>query len=119
MKNVLVLGASLYADRYSNMAMRKLKSKGYAVFSLGKRSGTVADMEIFTAQFAIKNVYAISLYLNALNQKDYYDYIIELKPEKVIFNPGAENKALEFLLDEHGIAYERACTLVLLNLDQL
>ena len=119
MKNVLVLGASLSADRYSNMAMRKLKLKGFFVFSLGRSKGTVDAMEINTEQFLIENLYAISVYLNAANQIGYYDYIIQLRPEKVIFNPGAENKALETLLDKQGIPYEQACTLVLLNLNQL
>jgi len=119
MKNVLVLGASLSADRYSNMAMRKLKLKGYAVFSIGRSKGSVESMEIDTGQFLIENLYAISVYLNAANQIGYYDYIIQLKPEKVIFNPGSENKALEIILDRQGIPYEQACTLVLLNLNQL
>jgi len=119
MKNVLVLGASLSADRYSNMAMRKLKLKGYDVFSLGRSKGKVESMEINTEQFLVENLYAISVYLNAVNQKGYYDYIIQLKPEKVIFNPGSENKALETILDGQGISYEQACTLVLLNLNQL
>lgn len=119
MKNVLVLGASTRSDRYSNMAMRKLEAKGYAVFSLGIREGRVGHMKIQSEQFAIDNLYAISLYLNPSNQIDYYDYIITLKPEKVIFNPGTENRSLEALLVKHKIPYEHACTLVLLNLDQL
>ena len=119
MKNVLVLGASLNADRYSNMAMKKLSSKGFSVFSIGRNEGFVSSMEIRTDQFFIENLYAISMYLNAGNQEDYYDYIVRLKPEKVIFNPGAENKTLEILLSTHNIAFERACTLVLLSIDQL
>ena len=119
MKKVLVLGASPHVDRYSNMAMKKLEAKGFAVFSLGKRKGSVGTMKIETEQFPIENLYAISLYLNAANQVDYYSYIVQLKPEKVIFNPGAENDLLETILDKHKIPFERACTLVLLNLDQL
>jgi len=119
MKNVLVLGASMSANRYSNMAMRKLKLKGFSVFSLGISKGSVESMEINTEQFLIENLYAISVYLNATNQIGYYDYILQLKPEKVIFNPGSENKELEILLDKQGIPYEQACTLVLLNLNQL
>ena len=76
-------------------------------------------MEIKTEQFSIENLYAISVYLNATNQKGYYDYILQLKPEKVIFNPGSENNELEILLDQQGIPYEEACTLVLLSLNQL
>jgi predicted CoA-binding protein len=119
MKKVLVLGASSNDDRYSNMAMKKLEAKGFSVFSLGKRKGSVGAMKIKTEQFPIENLYAISVYLNAANQVDYYQYIVRLKPEKVIFNPGAENDLLETILDKHEIPFERACTLVLLNLDQL
>jgi predicted CoA-binding protein len=119
MKNVLVLGASMSEDRYSNIAMRKLKLKGFSVFSIGIKKGNVESMEIKTEQFSIENLYAISVYLNATNQKGYYDYILQLKPEKVIFNPGSENKELEILLDQQGIPYEEACTLVLLSLNQL
>ena len=119
MKNVLVLGASMSEDRYSNIAMRKLKLKGFSVFSIGRKKGNVESMEIKTEQFSIENLYAISVYLNATNQKGYYDYILQLKPEKVIFNPGSENKELEILLDQQGIPYEEACTLVLLSLNQL
>lgn len=118
MKNVLVLGASLNADRYSNMAMKKLDGKGYTVFSLGRNEGYVSSMQIRTEEFFINNLYAISMYLNSGNQEAYFDYIVGLKPEKVIFNPGSENKVLEILLDKHGIPYERACTLVLLSMNQ-
>ncbi len=119
MKNILVLGASTRADRYSNMAMKKLEAKGYAVFSLGKSKGSVGAMEIETTPFSIENLYAISIYLNAANQAGYYQYIVKLKPGKVIFNPGAENNILEAILDKHKIPFERACTLVLLSIDQL
>lgn len=119
MKNVLVLGASLNANRYSNMAMRKFDAKGFSVFSLGRNEGYVASMQIRTEAFPIDNLYAISMYLNKENQQDYFEYIVELKPEKVIFNPGSENKTLEILLDANNISFERACTLVLLSIDQL
>lgn len=119
MRNVLVLGASIHADRYSNRAILKLVSKGFNAYGLGRTPGRVGSMTIFIDQQVIDNLYAISIYLNASNQVSYYEYILELKPEKVIFNPGAENSELEVILDQNGINYERACTLVLLSLDQL
>jgi len=119
MKNVLVLGASFNPDRYAHMAIRKFEKKGFRVFGLGNRCGKVASIEIRTNQFSIPNLYAISLYLSAKNQIDYYDYIVNLNPEKVIFNPGAENSSLELILEQHGIYYEKACTLVLLSLNHL
>jgi hypothetical protein len=51
-------------------------------------------------------------------QKEYYDYIIELKPKRVIFNPGTENIELAQLLAQANIDWENACTLVLLSTNQ-
>ena len=39
-------------------------------------------------------------------------------PKRVIFNPGAENSKLERRLAEKGIAFEDACTLVMLRVGQ-
>ena len=38
------------------------------------------------------------------------DAIVNLKPDRVIFNPGTENPALQRKLDEAGIDWESACT---------
>jgi NAD(P)H-dependent flavin oxidoreductase YrpB (nitropropane dioxygenase family) len=53
-----------------------------------------------------------------LRQRDYYNYIIEAKPKRVVFNPGTENPQFYQLLQSNGIAVEVACTLVLLATNQ-
>jgi hypothetical protein len=53
-----------------------------------------------------------------MNQKQYYNYIIGLKPKRVIFNPGTENPELYSLLKENNIEIEVACTLVMLSMNQ-
>jgi hypothetical protein len=55
------------------------------------------------------------LYLNPARQKDYYNYIVETKPKRVLFNPGTENPELYQLLELNNIKSEVACTLVLLT----
>jgi hypothetical protein len=52
------------------------------------------------------------------NQVIYYDYIISLNVNRVIFNPGTENTVFYELLKENGIKPEIACTLVLLSTNQ-
>jgi hypothetical protein len=52
------------------------------------------------------------------NQAIFYDYILKLKPRRVIFNPGAENISFENLLQQNNIASEEACTMVLLTTGQ-
>ena len=49
----------------------------------------------------------------------WYDYILDLKPKRILFNPGTENPELERLAQQRGIQTEEACTLVLLSIGQL
>jgi predicted CoA-binding protein len=119
MKNkTLVLGASENPERYSNRAMLKLKSKGYEVVAIGKKAGMVNGIEIQTQQVKTDDIDTVTLYLNPQHQKPYYDYIVSLKPRRIIFNPGAENEELERIAAKEGIKPLEACTLVLLATGQ-
>jgi hypothetical protein len=51
-------------------------------------------------------------------QQAYYEYILSLKPKRIIFNPGTENDELENLATKQGIEVLEACTLVLLSTAQ-
>ncbi len=51
-------------------------------------------------------------------QKEYYEQIIQIKPKRVIFNPGTENPEFYKILSNNEIEVEVACTLVLLATDQ-
>lgn len=117
-KKTLVLGASLKTDRYSNIAVTKLVSFEHPVVAFGLRKGVVSGIEIDTELKAYKAIDTVTLYLNPKRQDAYYNYVIGLSPQRVIFNPGTENEAFYKLLDENGIAYEVACTLVLLSTNQ-
>jgi uncharacterized protein len=64
------------------------------------------------------DVDTVTLYLSPENQKPYYDYILSLKPKRIIFNPGTENTELMHLARQNGIANEVACTLVLLSIGE-
>lgn len=115
---VLVLGASLKESRYSNMAIRMLREHGHEVLAIGNREGEVKGTLIKKDIELYDDIHTITLYLNPKNQVQYYDYILSLMPERVIFNPGTENHDLYRLLEENGINYEIACTLVLLQIGQ-
>jgi len=119
MKNkTLVLGASENPERYSNKAMLKLQSKGHDVVAIGKKAGKVSGIEITTQQVKTDDIETVTLYLNPLHQKPYYDYIVSLKPKRIVFNPGAENEELERIAAQQGINVLEACTLVLLSTGQ-
>jgi predicted CoA-binding protein len=117
MKTV-VLGASDNPARYSYLAVQSLKQYQHEVVAIGRRAKKVDDWEILEGKPPVKDVHTVTLYLSAKNQEAYMDYIIGLKPERVIFNPGAENDAFAKKLAEHNINAEQACTLVLLNTHQ-
>lgn len=117
MKNAtLVLGASENVQRYSNMAIRKLLDYNQTVRAIGNKEGNVNGVEIIKGKENFDDIDTVTLYLNPANQKAYYDYILSLKPRRVIFNPGTENEELQILLANAGIEYEEACTLVLLSI---
>lgn len=114
----LVIGASHKPERYSYRAVKLLQQYDHEVVALGRRARTVENWEIIEGKPDLDNIDTVTLYLNAENQKDYYNYISGLKPRRVIFNPGAENRELATLLQDRGIETEEACTLVLLNTGQ-
>lgn len=119
MKNVtLVIGASKNPKRYSYMAINKLRAKELEVVAIGLRKAKVVDVAIGIEKIPFSNIDTITLYLNAKRQNEYYDYIISLKPRRVIFNPGTENNEFVKLLKVNGIVSEIACTLVLLSTNQ-
>ena len=117
-KKTLVLGASDNPSRYSFLALHRLKSHGHPVVAIGKKLGLVADVPIEKEKKDFDNVDTVTLYLNPMHQKQYYDYIISLKPKRIIFNPGAENDELSDLALKNGIKPMEACTLVLLSTGQ-
>ncbi|MDA8558820.1 CoA-binding protein [Flavobacteriaceae bacterium] len=117
-KKTLVLGASLNVDRYSNMAVKKLLLNNVDVRALGLRTGLIDNVFIEKDFVKFKNIHTVTLYLNSVRQRDYYDYIISLNPQRVIFNPGTENIEFYNLLKNNSIKYLEACTLVLLSTNQ-
>ena len=117
-KKTLVMGASENVQRYSNMAVRKLKRHNHEVKAYGLRKGEVDGVIIDTELVDYDDLDTITLYLNPKNQQPYYDYFLGLKPKRVIFNPGTENPELYKLLNENGIEYEEACTLVMLSTNE-
>ena len=117
-KKTLVLGASTKPERYAYKAISLLVDKGHSVIAIGQNQGEVAGVKIRTKNIPLANIDTVTLYLNPLRQRDYYNYIIETKPKRVIFNPGTENPEFYQLLKSNNIKVEQACTLVLLTTNQ-
>lgn len=117
-KKTVVLGASDNPERYSFLAINKLRAHQHPVVAVGKKTSRVLDVNVETEKKAVGDVDTVTLYLNPANQKEYYDYILSLHPKRIIFNPGTENDELATMAQKNGIEPVEACTLVLLSTGQ-
>lgn len=117
-KKTLVIGATERPEKYANMAVRMLRSKKIPVAALGIRPGKIVDVDIITERPEYSDIHTVTLYVGPEKLRDYTDYILSLKPERVIFNPGTEDEAFKSILEKQGIEALYACTLVLLQTHQ-
>ncbi len=118
-KKTLVLGASTKPGRYALMAAERLLQKGHAIELLGQSEGQVSGINIKTKIEEIdKDIDTVTVYLSEKNQEQYGDFLLKMKPKRVIFNPGAENFELEKKLEAQGTEVLEACTLVMLGTGQ-
>ena len=111
----LVLGASPNPERYAYKAVISLVAHGHEVAPVGIKKGSIIGLEIMNGFPALSDIDTVTLYLNAKNQQYWYEYIIGLRPRRIIFNPGAENIELEQLAKKNDIETINACTLVMLS----
>lgn|SRR5690606_8847286 len=119
-KKTVIVGSSTNRGRYAWLAAQMLTESGHPIVPLGIKSGEVFGEKILDIRTrpSIPDVDTITLYLSPANQKEWYDYLLDLKPQRIIFNPGTENEEFEQLARERGIEVEEACTLVLLRSKQ-
>lgn len=120
MKKTVIIGATTDPSRYAYVAAGMLNDYGHEIVPLGIKKGTVFGKQIedIYQKPVIKDVDTITLYIGPQRQPEWYDYIISLKPKRIIFNPGTENEDLEKLAEANGIEALEACTLVLLRSNQ-
>ncbi len=115
---VMVLGASANTERYSYLAVKRLLDHGYTVFPVGLTGGQIRTVNILSPDLDFDTIDTVSVYLHPRNQSGMLELLTRIKPRRVIFNPGAENEALQQQLMKQGIDVQEACTLVLLSTGQ-
>lgn len=119
MDTYVVLGASPNPLRHSNKAVKSLVRHSKDVKPVGFRKGSISGIDIITDKSDISGSITLLLYLGAKRQVEYYDYILNLQPKKIIFNPGTENEELKNLAVENGIQVIEDCALVMINAGQI
>ncbi len=118
-ETVAVIGASSKPERYSNQAIRLLREHGHTVLPVNPAQTKIEGLPVFRNIDALpRPVDTVTLYVSPAHSAPLLPALLALQPRRVIFNPGAENPALENELQKAGINVEEACTLVLLRTRQ-
>ena len=119
-KKTVIIGATPDRSRYAYIAAQMLTEYGHDIVPLSIKKGTVFGKEIqdLRKKPALDNVDTVTLYIGPQNQPEWCDYILDLKPKRIIFNPGTENSVLEKRAEERGIEAVEGCTLVMLRSGQ-
>jgi len=115
---VLVIGASNNPDRYAYKAVEMLLEYKHQPIPFSQKKADVCGLKIENEWKNWEEIHTVTLYINPKLQEAYYDLIIGLKPKRVIFNPGTENKDFQRRLILNNIEALEACTLVMLRTNQ-
>lgn len=116
MKTVII-GASPNPTRYAHMAAQRLEDKGHEFVPVSIKKGEVLGKEILNIRDEppVENVHTVTMYVSASHFEGWEDYVIGLKPKRIVFNPGSENEVLESMAQSAGIEVVHGCTLVMLG----
>lgn len=119
-KKTVIIGATTNPSRYAWLAARMLTEYQHEIVPVGIKEGEVFGQEILDIfeKPAVDNVDTVTLYIGPQKQPAYYDYILGMKPKRIIFNPGTENDEFIKKAEEQGIEAVEGCTLVMLRSGQ-
>jgi uncharacterized protein len=116
----LIVGASPEPTRYAWLAAERLYTNGLPFVAIGTRQGEVLGQPILqlSERPSLVAIDTLTMYMNESNQEVWEDYLLSLRPRRIIFNPGAENGRLEEKARNLGIETANACTLVMIATGQ-
>lgn len=118
-QRVVIVGASDNPDRYAYKALKALQSHGHTVVPVHPKLETIEGVPVVADLTDVQGkVETVTLYVGPAISSGLTQKLIQLRPGRIIFNPGTENPALEADLQVAGIPTEHACTLVLLGTGQ-
>ncbi len=118
-KITAVIGASTNVERYSNMAIKNLLQEGHGVVCISPLAKSVDGCEGFKSITEVAEpIDTVTVYIGQRHQASLLDELLQVKPRRVIFNPGTENPGIYAQLKSNGIDINEACTLVMLSINQ-
>lgn len=117
--HVAVLGATPKPNRYANQAIRLLQEHHYRITPVHPRISIIEGLPVVSnVGEIIDAVDTLTLYVGPARLEPMLDKLMALNPARVIFNPGTESRRYQQALDEAGIEWLEACTLVMLRTNQ-
>ena len=113
----VIIGATADPSRYAYLAAHMLDEYDHEIVPVSIKKGEILGKEILDLRKKppIDNVDTVTMYIGTRNQPEWYDYILDLKPKRIIFNPGTENYEFEKMAEDRGIEAVQGCTLVMLR----
>jgi len=119
-KKTVIIGVTTNPSRYAYLAASMLTEYKHEIVPIGLKKGEVFGKQILLINERpfVNDVDTVTLYIGPQHQPEHYEYILSLKPKRVIFNPGTENEEFEKLLATTGTETLQACTLVMLRSNQ-
>lgn len=115
-QQVIILGASHKPDRYAYQALTLLREHNYAVVPVHPTRKSIAGMAVIAAlEQAPHGAYSLTIYVNPARGLAAAETIVNIKPKRVIFNPGTESPELQQILTDAGIDWVADCTLEMLR----
>jgi predicted CoA-binding protein len=120
MKTVLILGASNRPERYAYKAFKMLQKHDYKPLLVNPQVPSVEGQVVLSdlSQVESGSIDTVTLYVGPKILESCEQGLLQLKPRRVIFNPGSEHEKIESTLKNAGIETLQACTLVLLSTNQ-
>ncbi len=116
----MIVGATTNRGRYAYLAAEMLTEYGNEIVPVGIKKGEVFGKEILDIRSkpSVGNIDTLTLYIGPDHQPEWYDYLLSLKPKRIIFNPGTENEEFQRKATQQGVEVLEACTLVMLRSNQ-
>jgi uncharacterized protein len=118
-ERVVLIGASAKPQRYAYQALKLLSEYGHHVLPVNPKETLILGHVVYAHLEDITGpIDTVTMYVGSEKSSLLEDSLLTLRPKRVIFNPGAENKPLADTLMAAGILCLDACTLVLLKTSQ-
>ena len=117
MKKTVIIGATPNTARYAYAAAQRLTENQHEIVPVGIKTGEVFGQNILPIREhpVISDVDTITMYIGPRHQSEYYSYLLNLKPKRIIFNPGTENEEFMEMARKQHIDVVSGCTLVMLG----